>query len=57
MLAYFSSRPLTLVEVHAALAHHFDHPEEFEEYRTRSERAGEEIEIAKAAYLRRKAEQ
>ena len=35
----FSSRPLTLAEVHAALAYHYDHPEE--------------LEAAKAAYLRR----
>ena len=55
MLTYFSSRPLTLAEVHAALAYHYDHPQELEEYLRRSERAIEEIEAAKAEYLRRKA--
>ena len=55
MLTYFSSRPLTLAEVHAALAYHYDHPEELENYLRRSEKAVEEIEAAKAEYLRRKA--
>jgi uncharacterized protein (DUF433 family) len=50
----FSSRPLTLAEVHAALTYHYDHPEELEDYLRRSERAGEEIEAMKAEYLRRK---
>jgi uncharacterized protein (DUF433 family) len=55
MLTYFSSRPLTLAEVHAALAYHYDHPEELEDYLRRSEKVIEEIEAAKAEYLRRKA--
>lgn len=55
MLTYFSSRPLTLAEVHAALAYHYDHPEELEDYLRRSEKAIEEIEAAKTEYLRRKA--
>ena len=55
MLTYFSSRPLTLAEVHAALAYHYDHPHELAEYLQRSEKAIEEIETAKAEYLRRKA--
>jgi uncharacterized protein (DUF433 family) len=53
---YFSSRPLTLAEVHAALAYHYDHPEELDDYLRRSETAEQEIEAAKAEYLRRKAE-
>lgn len=55
MLTYFSSRPLTLAEVHAALTYHYDHPEELEEYLKRAERAEEQIEALKAEYLRRKA--
>ena len=53
MLTYFSSRPLTLAEVHAALAYHYDHPEELEEYLKRAERAEEQIEALKAEQLRR----
>jgi uncharacterized protein (DUF433 family) len=52
---HFSSRPLTLAEVHAALAYHYDHPEELEGYLRRSEQAEREIEAAKAEYLRREA--
>lgn len=55
ILTYFSSRPLTPGEVHAALAYHYDHPEELDEYLQRSERTMEEIEAAKAEYLSRKA--
>ena len=55
MLTHFSSRPLTLAEVHAALAYHYDHPEELADYLRRSEKAIEEIEAAKAEYLGRKA--
>ena len=54
MLTYFSSRPLTLAEVHAALTYHYDHPEELEDYLRRSEKAVGEIDAAKAEYLRRK---
>lgn len=46
---HFSSRPLTIAEVHA----HYDHPEELEGYLQRSELAEREIEAAKADYLRR----
>ncbi len=49
----FSSRPLTLAEVHAALAYHYDHPEELEGYLQRSAQIEKELEAAKAAYLRR----
>jgi uncharacterized protein (DUF433 family) len=51
----FSSRPLTLAEVHAALAYHYDHPDELEEYLRRSDQAEAEIESAKAEYARRNA--
>ena len=57
MLNHFSSRPLTLAEVYAALGHHHDHPEELEDYLQRSEQAEREIETAKAEYLRRRAAQ
>jgi len=49
----FSSRPLTPAEVYAALAYHYDHPEELEAYLQRSEQLEQEIEAHKAEYLRR----
>ena len=52
----FSSRPLTLAEVHTALAYHYDHPEELEEYLRSAEQIEAEVEAAKAEYLRRKTE-
>ena len=55
IVTLFSSRPLTLAEVHAALTYHYDHPEELQEYERESEKAIEEIETAKAKYLQRKA--
>jgi uncharacterized protein (DUF433 family) len=45
----FGSRPLTLAEVFAALAYHYDHPEELEDYLRRSEQM--EIESARAERL------
>jgi len=57
MLTHFSSRPLTLAEVHAALGYHYDHPEDLEAYLRRSQQAEEEIETVKAEYLRRRAAQ
>lgn len=57
MLNHFSSRPLTLAEVHAALGYHYDHPEELEDYLRRSEQAEREIEAGKTEYLRRTAGQ
>jgi uncharacterized protein (DUF433 family) len=51
----FSSRPLTLAEVHAALAYHYDHPEELEGYLQRSEQLDQQLETARAEYLRRQA--
>ena len=53
MLTYFSSRPLTLAEVHAALAYHYDHPQELEEYLKRAESAEEQIKALQAEQLRR----
>jgi uncharacterized protein (DUF433 family) len=41
---YFSSRPLTLAEVMSALAYHYDHPEELEEYLLREDEAEREYE-------------
>ncbi len=57
ILTHFCSRPLTSAEVFAALTYHYDHPEELEGYLRRSERAEEDIEVAKAGYLDRKAGQ
>ena len=51
----FSSRPLTPPEVLSALAYHYEHPEELEEYLERGERLMAETEAVKAEYLRRKA--
>lgn len=51
----FSSRPLTLAEVHAALAYHYDHPEELEDYLRRSDQAEEQIAALKAKAQRRQA--
>ena len=55
ILTYFSSRPLTLAEVHAALAYHYDHPEELEQYLQRAERIEEQVEALEAVYLGRQA--
>lgn len=53
MLTPFSSRPLTPAEVHAALAYHYDHPQELEEYLKRGESAVEQIKALQAEQLRR----
>ncbi len=50
----FSSRPLTLAEVYAALAYAADNRQEIDDYMKRAERAEEEIEAMKAAYLARR---
>jgi uncharacterized protein (DUF433 family) len=55
LVDHFSSRPLALAEIHAALAYHYDHPEELEQHLRDSERAVQEAEAAQAEYLRRKA--
>jgi uncharacterized protein (DUF433 family) len=57
LLNYFSSRPLKLAEIHAALAYHYDHPEELEQHLRDAERIVEETQAAQAEYLRRKAGQ
>jgi uncharacterized protein (DUF433 family) len=54
LVSYFSSRPLELAEIHAAVAYHYDHPEELEQHLRDSERAVQETEAAQADYLRRK---
>jgi uncharacterized protein (DUF433 family) len=51
---YFSSRPLTLAEVHAALAYLYAHPEELTDYVECGERLQQELKVAQAEYLRRK---
>ena len=48
-----SSGPPTHSEVHSALAYHYDHAEELEEYLRRSDQAAAEIEAAKTEHLRR----
>lgn len=51
---YVSSRPLTLAEVMSALACHFDHPEELEEYLRREAEAEKEYEARRARSLRQR---
>ncbi len=53
---HFSSRPLTLAEVHSALAYHYDHPEELTEYLRRGQQAERDVEKAKAEYLTRRSQ-
>jgi uncharacterized protein (DUF433 family) len=53
---YFSSRPLTLAEVMSALAYHYDHPEELDEYLKRSGEAVVEHEQRREDYLRTRSE-
>jgi uncharacterized protein (DUF433 family) len=49
---HFASRPLTLAEVHAALAYHYDHPEELEAYLRSSDEMLGQLE-AKSGHSRR----
>ena len=51
---HFSSRPLTLAEVHAALAYHYDHPEELADYLRRGQQVETDVEKATAEYLKRR---
>ena len=51
---YFSSRPLTLAEVMSALAYHYDHPEELEEYLVREDEAEKEYDARRAESLRQR---
>jgi uncharacterized protein (DUF433 family) len=55
MLEYYSSRPLTLSEVHAAIAYYYDHKDEIEASFAEDERAEAEHERKKAEYLARRA--
>lgn len=54
MLTHYSSRPLTLAEVHAALAYHYDHREEIEASFAEDDRWEEEHERVKAEHLARR---
>jgi len=45
---YFSSRPLTLSEIHAALAYYYDHQEEIDAAFAEDEEAGEKAERERA---------
>ena len=54
MLEYFSSRPLTLAEVHAALVYYYDHQDEIEAELAADEGWEERHERAKAEYLSRR---
>lgn len=51
MREYYSDRPLTLAEVHAALAYYYDHPDEMEAALEAGEGRAREHERAKAEYL------
>jgi len=51
---HFSSRPLTLAEVMSALAYHYDHPEELEEYLVREDEAEKEYDARRAESLRQR---
>jgi uncharacterized protein (DUF433 family) len=55
MLNYYSSRPLTLSEVHAAIAYYYDHKDEIAASFAEDERAEAEYEHKKAEYLARRA--
>jgi uncharacterized protein (DUF433 family) len=46
-------RPLTLAQVHSALAYYYDHPEEVEGYFEESQQAAAELEAERAEYLSR----
>jgi uncharacterized protein (DUF433 family) len=50
MLDYYM-RPLTLAQVHSALAYYYDHREEVEVYFEESRRAAAELEAAQAERL------
>ncbi len=56
MQAYYM-RPLTLAQVHSALAYYYDHREEIEAHFERAERAVAELEADRAEHLRRIAAQ
>jgi uncharacterized protein (DUF433 family) len=45
---YFSSRPLTLSEIHAALAYYYDHQEEIDAAFSEDEELGQKAECERA---------
>jgi uncharacterized protein (DUF433 family) len=51
MLNYYM-RPLTLAQVHSALAYYYDHREEIDRYFEESEKAAAELEAERAAFLK-----
>lgn len=53
MLNYYM-RPLTLAQVHSALAYYFDHREEIDSYFEDSEQAAAELEAERAANLKQR---
>ena len=54
MLTYYSSRPLTLSEVHAALSYYYDHRSEIDADFARDREAAERSERQRAEYLSRR---
>jgi len=54
MLEYYSSRPLTLAEIHSALAYYYDHKDEIEASFEEDRKWEAEHEARKAEYLSRK---
>ena len=55
MLEYYSSRPLTLSEVHAALTYYYDHPDEIEASFAEDREWEADYELRKAEHLNRRA--
>jgi uncharacterized protein (DUF433 family) len=53
MLDFYSSRPLTLAEVYAAISYYYDNPDEIEASFAEDERWEAEHERRKAEYLSR----
>ena len=53
MRTHYSSRPLTLAEVHSALAYYYDHKAEIDADFAADERAESEHETKRAEYLSR----
>jgi uncharacterized protein (DUF433 family) len=57
MCTHYSDRPLTLAEVHSALAYYYDNTEEIEAYIKASDKWEEEFEARKAEHIARRAGQ
>lgn len=55
MRSHYSDRPLTLAEVHSALAYYYDNTDEIEAYIQASDRWEEEFEGRKAELLAKRA--